>query len=48
MIYMDGGENISHMELINGKKSDVGKYGYDKKMKSNEIKRKKKNNNPLK
>ena len=43
MIYMDGGKNISHMEvLINRKKNYVGKYGCDKKMKRNEIKRKKK------
>ena len=41
MIYMDSGDDVSHMEMwINGNKSDVGKYGWDKKMKSNEIKRK--------
>ena len=41
-IYIDGGEDISHMEmLINGKKSGVGKYGCDKKMKRNDIKREK-------
>ena len=41
MIYMGDGEDISHMEMwINGKKTDVGKYGCDKNTKSNEIERK--------
>ena len=50
MIYMNGGEDVSHMGMwINRKKSDVGKDGCDKKdEKQRDQKERKKNNNLLK